>query len=67
MMGLNSCSDDCNHDFIEKDYSAALVGIWTCLEEGYAEALVFNADGSVISTGKRTLVILQQVSLSVLS
>ena len=51
MCGLNSCSDDCNHDFIEKDYSAALVGIWTCLEEGYAEALIFNTDGSVISTG----------------
>ena len=51
MCGLNSCSDDCDHEFIEYDYSQALVGTWTCFQEGYAEALVINADGSVLSTG----------------
>ena len=51
MCGLNSCSDDCDHEFIEYDYSQALVGTWTCMEANYAEALVINADGSVLSTG----------------
>ena len=51
MCGLNSCSDDCNHDFIEVGHSDDLVGTWTCLEEGYAEALVIKADGSALSTG----------------
>ena len=51
MCGLNSCSDDCNHDFIEHDYSQELVGTWTCLQGDYAEALVIKADGSVLSTG----------------
>ena len=51
MCGLNSCSDDCDHEFIEYDYNKALVGTWTCFQEGYAEALVINADGSVLSTG----------------
>ena len=51
MCGLNSCSDDCNHEFIEYDHSADLVGTWTCLAEDYAEALVIKADGSVVSTG----------------
>ena len=51
MCGLSSCSDDCNHDFIEHDHSADLVGTWTCLQEGLAEAFVIKADGSVVSTG----------------
>ena len=51
MCGLNSCSEDCDHEFIEYDYSQALVGTWTCMEAHYAEALVINADGSVLSTG----------------
>ena len=51
MCGLNSCSDDCNHDFIEVDYSKALVGTWTCMEEDHIEAIVINADGSLVSTG----------------
>ena len=53
MCGLNSCSDDCNHVYIEYDYSKALVGTWTCMEfeNDYAEALIFNADGTVTSTG----------------
>ncbi len=53
MCGLNSCSDDCNHDFIEHDYSKELVGTWTCMEpeNEFAEALVIKADGSVEVTG----------------
>ena len=45
--GLNSCSEDCDHNFIEYDYSKALVGTWTCLEMDFAEAMVIKADGSV--------------------
>jgi hypothetical protein len=53
MCGFASCSDDCNHDYIEVDYSNKLAGIWTCLEaeNDYAEALIFNADGTITSTG----------------
>lgn len=53
MCGLNSCSDDCNHDYIEVDYSKKLAGTWTCVdaENEFAEALIFNADGTVTSTG----------------
>ena len=51
MCGLNSCSDDCNHEYIEYDYSKALVGTWTCIEEDYAEAWVIKADGSLEVTG----------------
>jgi hypothetical protein len=51
MCGLNSCSDDCNHDYIEYDYSKELVGTWTCLKADFAEALVFKADGTFASVG----------------
>ena len=51
MVGLNSCSKDCDLDFIEVDHSKDLVGTWTCLTADYAEALVIKADGSVVSTG----------------
>ena len=50
MCGLNSCSEDCDHDMIEYDHSADLVGTWTCMDEDFAEALVISADGSVVST-----------------
>ena len=51
LVGLNSCSKDCDHDFIEVDYSNDIVGTWTCLTADYAEALVIKADGSALSTG----------------
>ena len=51
MCGLNSCSDDCNHEYIEVDYSKELVGTWTCLKADFAEALVFKADGTFASVG----------------
>ena len=41
----------CDHDFIEYDHSEALVGTWTYLEEGQAEAMVINPDGSFEVTG----------------
>ena len=51
MVGLNSCSEDCDHEFYETDYSKALVGTWTLMNEGFAEAWVVKADGSVEVTG----------------
>ena len=51
MLGFSACEKDCDHDFIEVDHSKDLVGTWTCLTADYAEALVINADGSVLSTG----------------
>ena len=50
MIGLNSCSEDCDHVFNEHDHSADLVGTWTYMDEDFAEALVISADGSVVST-----------------
>ena len=52
MCGLNSCSDDCDHDFIEVDYSKDIVGTWTYLaENGQAEAMVIEEDASFTITG----------------
>ena len=51
MCGLNSCSDDCNHDFIEHDYTQDLVGTWTYDVGDQAEAMVIKADGSFTITG----------------
>ena len=51
MCGLNSCSDDCNHDFIEHDFTQDLVGTWTFLNGEQAEAMVIKADGSFTTTG----------------
>ena len=51
MVGLNSCSKDCDHEFIEVDYSNDIVGIWTCLEPDHSAAYIFNADGTLSTTG----------------
>ena len=51
MVGLNSCSKDCDHEFIEHDYSKDLVGTWTYLNGEQAEAMVIKADGSFEVTG----------------
>ena len=50
---FTACNKDqnCGHDFIEYDYSKNLVGTWTYLEEGQAEAMVINPDGSFTITG----------------
>ena len=51
MAGLNSCSKDCDHEFIEVDYSNDIVGTWTIIEPDHSAAYVFNADGTVSTTG----------------
>ena len=51
MCGLNSCSDDCNHVFIEHDFTQDIVGTWTFVEDDLAEAMVIKADGSFTTTG----------------
>ena len=48
---FTACTEECNHEFIEVDHSKDLVGTWTCLEEDYAAAFVFNADGTAFTTG----------------
>ena len=40
-----------NKSFISVDYTNDIVGTWSYLEPGKAEALVISADGSVVSTG----------------
>ena len=51
MLGFTACDKDCDHDFIEHDHSADLVGTWTCIQDGFAEALVIKADGTAVSYG----------------
>ena len=51
MLGFTACEKDCGHEFIGTDYSNALVGTWTLMNEGFAEAWVVKADGSVEVTG----------------
>ena len=51
MVGLSSCEKDCGHDFIEYDYSEALIGTWTYVEGELAEAMVINPNGSFEVTG----------------
>ena len=51
MLGFSACEKDCNHDFIEHDFTKDIVGTWTILEEGQAEAMVINPDGSFEVTG----------------
>ena len=51
MLGFSSCSEDCDHDFVEVDYSNALVGTWASWENTLAEAMVIKEDGSFTITG----------------
>ncbi|MEE0690135.1 MAG: hypothetical protein UCJ13_04795, partial [Bacteroidaceae bacterium] len=51
MLGFNSCSEDCDHEFIEHDFTQELVGTWTFLNGELAEAMVIKADGSFTTTG----------------
>lgn len=44
MIGFNSCSDDCDHDFIEHDYTQELVGTWSVVGSDYVEAVVIKDD-----------------------
>ena len=52
MLGFTACNKDCGHEFIEYDYNEALVGTWTYVaDNGQAEAMVINPDGSFEVTG----------------
>ena len=52
MVGFTACDKDCDHDFIEYDYNEALIGTWTYIaEDGLAETMVINPDGSFNVTG----------------
>ena len=55
MLGFTACEKhecaECAHEFVEVDYTNALVGTWTCMDNDYAEALVIKADGTVEATG----------------
>ena len=49
---FTACNKDCGHEFVEYDYSEALVGTWTSLGDGgLAEAMVINPDGTFAVTG----------------
>ena len=48
---FTACTEECNHDFIEVDYSNDIVGTWTCLEPDHSAAYIFNADGTLSTTG----------------
>ena len=52
-MLFTACNKDqnCDHEFIEYDNTKNLVGTWTYLEEGQAEAMVIKEDGSFTITG----------------
>ena len=45
-----ACFTACENQY-EVDHTAELVGTWTYIRANYAEVLVFNADGTVLSTG----------------
>ena len=48
---FTACTEECNHEFIEVDYSKDLVGTWTTLEVDHAAAYIFKGDGTVSTTG----------------
>ena len=51
MLGFTACEKDCDHDFIEHDFTQDIVGTWTTLNGELAEALVIDPDGSFTITG----------------
>ena len=51
MLGFTACDKDCDHNFIEHDFTQDLVGTWTFLNGEQAEAMVIKADGSFTTTG----------------
>ena len=52
MLGFSACEKDCDHDFIEHDFTKDIVGTWTYVaEDGLAEAMVISPDGSFNVTG----------------
>ena len=51
MLGFTACDKDCDHNFIEHDFTQDIVGTWTTLNGELAEAMVIKADGSFTTTG----------------
>ena len=51
MLGFSGCEKDCEHDFIEHDFTKELVGTWTYDAGEQAEAIVIKEDGSFTITG----------------
>ena len=51
MLGFTACDKDCDHNFIEHDFTKDIVGTWTYVNGGQAEAMVIKADGSFTTTG----------------
>ena len=51
MLGFTACNKACEHEFIEHDFTNELVGTWTYVNGGQAEAMVIKADGSFTTTG----------------
>ena len=51
MLGFTACDKECEHDFVEVDYSKDIVGTWTALEADHSAAYIFNADGTMSTTG----------------
>ena len=51
MLGFTACEKDCDHNFIEHDFTQDIVGTWTSLNGELAEAMVIKADGSFTTTG----------------
>ena len=51
MLGFTACDKDCDHNFIEHDFTQDIVGTWTTLNGELAEAMVIKEDGSFTTTG----------------
>ena len=53
LCGLNSCSEDCDHDVIDVDYSKSILGVWSSESETYEEGIRFYEDGKFIAFGNK--------------
>ncbi|MBR6539657.1 MAG: hypothetical protein IKT76_07370, partial [Bacteroides sp.] len=53
MCGLSSCTEDCDHDFIEVDYSKSIIGVWSSESERYEEGIRFYEDGKFSAFGNK--------------
>ena len=51
MLGFTACDKDCDHEFIEHDFTQDIVGTWTTWNGELAEAMVIKEDGSFTTTG----------------
>ena len=53
MCGLNSCSDDCDHDLMNVDYSKSILGTWIYDSETYEEGIGIYEDGKFSALGSK--------------